>query len=142
MTNDPSSDLPRPRQRAACALSRDGLAQLIDHTLLKPESTAADVADLAAEAGELGTYSIVSPLHLPVDVPAGVHVATVVGFPSGAVKAEIKAAEAARAVADGAEEVDMVINIAGGGRALRRADQRDRRCARRGSGAGCAEGDH
>ena len=114
MTNDPSSDLSRGSgSELARALSRDGLAQLIDHTLLKRESTAADVADLAAEAGELGTYSIcVSPSQLPVDVPAGVHVATVVGFPSGAVKAEIKAAEAARAVADGAEEVDMVINIA------------------------------
>ena len=94
-------------------LSRDDLAQLIDHTLLKPESTAAEVAALAAEAGELGTYSIcVSPSQLPVEVPEGVHVATVVGFPSGAVKAEVKAAEAARAVSDGAGEVDMVINIA------------------------------
>lgn len=94
-------------------VSRDDLAQLIDHTLLKPESTAADVAALAAEAGKLGTYSIcISPSQLPVEVPEGVHVATVVGFPSGAVKAEVKAAEAARAVSDGAGEVDMVINIA------------------------------
>ncbi|MGO3361994.1 MAG: deoxyribose-phosphate aldolase [Corynebacterium sp.] len=93
--------------------NRDDLAKLIDHTLLKPEATAADVSALAAEAGELGTYSIcVSPSHLPVDVPDGVHVATVVGFPSGAVKAEVKSAEAARAVSDGAGEVDMVINIA------------------------------
>lgn len=94
-------------------ITRSELAHMIDHTLLKPEATAADVAALAAEAAELGTYSIcVSPSQLPVEVPAGVHVATVVGFPSGAVKAEVKATEAARAVIDGAEEVDMVINLA------------------------------
>lgn len=89
------------------------VANMIDHTLLKPESTPEDVTKLIAEAAELGTYSVcVSPSQLPVETPEGVHVATVVGFPSGAVKAEIKAAEAARAVKDGAEEVDMVINIA------------------------------
>lgn len=93
--------------------SRADVAQMIDHTLLKPESTPEDVKALIAEAAELGTYSIcISPSQLPVEVPEGLHIATVVGFPSGAVKAEIKAAEAARAVADGAEEVDMVINIA------------------------------
>lgn len=113
-SSDPRSDLSSDRDgQRARAITRDELAQLIDHTLLKPESTAADVAALAAEAGELGTYSIcVSPSQLPVEVPGGLHVATVVGFPSGAVKPEIKAAEAARAVADGAGEVDMVINIA------------------------------
>lgn len=88
------------------------VAKIIDHTLLKPESTAEDVRALIAEAAELGTYSVcISPSQLPVEVPEGLHVATVVGFPSGAVKAEIKAAEAAKAVADGAEEIDMVINL-------------------------------
>ena len=85
---------------------------MIDHTLLKPEATPDQVAALAKEAGELGTYSIcVSPNQLPVEVPAGVHVATVVGFPSGAVKSEVKAAETDRAVEDGAEEIDMVVNL-------------------------------
>lgn len=94
-------------------MERNELAPLIDHTLLKPESTTADVEALAAEAGELGTCSIcVSPSQLPVQVPDGVLVATVVGFPSGAVKPEVKATEAARAVADGADEIDMVINVA------------------------------
>lgn len=93
--------------------SRADAAKMIDHTLLKPEATSDQVKALIAEAGKLGTYSIcISPSQLPVEVPEGLHIATVVGFPSGAVKAEIKAAEAARAVADGAEEVDMVINIA------------------------------
>lgn len=92
--------------------SRTDVAQMIDHTLLKPEATPDQVAALAKEAGELGTYSIcVSPNQLPVEVPAGVHVATVVGFPSGAVKSEVKAAETARAVEDGAEEIDMVVNL-------------------------------
>ncbi|MEZ2188617.1 deoxyribose-phosphate aldolase [Corynebacterium sp. CCM 9204] len=92
---------------------RTEIARIIDHTLLKPEATADQVAALVAEADRLGCYSVcVSPSQLPVEVPAGLHIATVVGFPSGAVKPEIKAAEAARAVTDGAEEIDMVINIA------------------------------
>ncbi|AMO89893.1 deoxyribose-phosphate aldolase [Corynebacterium simulans] len=86
---------------------------MIDHTLLKPEATAQDVAALIEEAQRLGTYSVcISPSQLPVEVPEGLHVATVVGFPSGAVKPEIKAAEAGLAVDNGAEEIDMVINIA------------------------------
>lgn len=93
--------------------SRADVAKMIDHTLLKPEATSDQVRALIDEAAKLGTYSIcISPSQLPVEVPEGLHIATVVGFPSGAVKAEVKAAEAARAVADGAEEVDMVINIA------------------------------
>ncbi|MFW9196802.1 deoxyribose-phosphate aldolase [Corynebacterium striatum] len=89
------------------------VASMIDHTLLKPEATAQDVAALIEEAHRLGTYSVcISPSQLPVEVPEGLHVATVVGFPSGAVKPEIKAAEAGLAVNNGAEEIDMVINIA------------------------------
>lgn len=89
------------------------VASMIDHTLLKPEATAQDVAALIEEAHRLGTYSVcISPSQLPVEVPEGLHVATVVGFPSGAVKPEIKAAEAGFAVNNGAEEIDMVINIA------------------------------
>ena len=89
------------------------VASMIDHTLLKPEATAQDVAALIEEAQRLGTYSVcISPSQLPVEVPEGLHVATVVGFPSGAVKPEIKAAEAGLAVNNGAEEIDMVINIA------------------------------
>ncbi len=94
-------------------MKKSEVAQMIDHTLLKPEATAADVAKIVAEGAELGTYSVcVSPSMLPLEVPAGLKVACVAGFPSGAVKAEVKAAEAARAAADGADEVDMVINIA------------------------------
>jgi deoxyribose-phosphate aldolase len=90
------------------------VAAIVDHTLLKPETTTADINALVAEAAELGTYSIcVSPSHLPVTAIEGtsVLVATVIGFPSGAVKSSVKAAEAAQAVVDGADEIDMVINL-------------------------------
>jgi len=90
--------------------SRGELAALIDHTLLKPEATRADVDALAREAEELGTYSVcVSPSMLPVET--SVKVATVCGFPSGQHAAEIKAAEAARSASQGADEIDMVINV-------------------------------
>lgn len=92
--------------------SRSDVAAIIDHTLLKPEATPADVEALVSEAKELGVLAIcVSPSMLPVTEPGELVVATVVGFPSGQVKPEIKAAEAARAVSNGAAEVDMVINI-------------------------------
>ena len=92
--------------------TRSQVAHMVDHTLLKPESTPQQVADLAAEAARLGAYSIcVSPNQLPVDVPEGVKVATVCGFPSGAHHCEVKAAEAARSLRDGADEVDMVVNL-------------------------------
>lgn len=93
-------------------MNRNELAHLIDHTLLKPEATAADVAALVAEAERLGTYSVcVSPNQLPLTVPEGLKVATVCGFPSGAHMSSVKAAEAARAVTEGADEVDMVVNL-------------------------------
>lgn len=92
--------------------SRTDVATIIDHTLLKPEATPADVAALVAEAKDLGVLAVcVSPSMLPLQETGDLVVATVVGFPSGQVKPEIKAAETTRAVADGADEVDMVINI-------------------------------
>ncbi|WP_135454250.1 deoxyribose-phosphate aldolase [Mycobacterium sp. DL99] len=90
------------------------VAAMIDHTLLKPEATASDVEALVAEALELGTYSVcVSPSMLPVDVPSGatLKVAAVCGFPSGKHSSQTKAAEAAEAVQQGADEIDMVIDI-------------------------------
>lgn len=90
------------------------LAGLVDHTLLKPEATAADVEALCAEGRGLGVFSVcVSPsfLPLPQDWTHGIAVATVCGFPSGKHKPAIKAVEAARSVTEGADEVDMVIDI-------------------------------
>ncbi len=90
-----------------------GLARLVDHTLLRPESTADDVAALVDDARRLGVLAVcVSPSMLPLGLDIGtLVVATVCGFPSGAHHGEVKAAEAARAVADGAVEVDMVIDL-------------------------------
>ncbi|MBV7412811.1 deoxyribose-phosphate aldolase [Dermabacteraceae bacterium TAE3-ERU27] len=86
------------------------LAQMIDHTLLKPEATRADVTALLREAEELGVYSVcVSPAMLPVETT--VKVATVCGFPSGKHTSVVKAAEAAESVSRGADEVDMVIDL-------------------------------
>jgi len=89
------------------------LAALVDHTLLKPEATDADVAALVAEATELGVYAVcVSPSMVPVARQAGgVRVAAVAGFPSGKHLSEVKAHEAAHAVASGASEIDMVIDV-------------------------------
>ncbi|EUA86142.1 deoxyribose-phosphate aldolase [Mycobacterium ulcerans] len=93
--------------------TRDQVAALVDHTLLKPEATAADVVALVAEAADLGVYAVcVSPSMVPAAVSAGgVRVATVAGFPSGKHASAIKAHEAALAVACGAVEVDMVIDV-------------------------------
>lgn len=93
--------------------TRAEVAALIDHTLLKPEATAEQVAQLIAQGADLGVYSVcVSPNQLPVTVPETMRVATVCGFPSGAHTTQTKAAEAAQAVANGADEVDMVVNLA------------------------------
>jgi len=96
------------------SISPAQLALYIDHTLLKPEATAADVATTVADAARLGTYSVcVSPSMLPLEVPAGsnLKVAVVCGFPSGKHVTEVKAAEARLAVSIGADEIDMVIDI-------------------------------
>jgi deoxyribose-phosphate aldolase len=90
------------------------LARYIDHTLLKPEATHADVAATIADGVALGTYSVcVSPSMLPVEVPAGsdLKIAVVCGFPSGKHASDVKAAEAAHAVRNGADEIDMVIDV-------------------------------
>ncbi len=93
--------------------ARSAFAGIVDHTLLKPEATAEQVAALVAEAQDLGAYSVcVSPSQLPLTGTGDVKVAAVCGFPSGAHHAEVKAAEAARSVTDGADEIDMVINLA------------------------------
>ena len=99
---------------SASTLDAASVARYIDHTLLKPEATAADVTALIAEAIELGTYSVcVSPSMLPLSIPAGadLKVAVVCGFPSGKHHSSVKAAEAALSIEQGADEIDMVIDI-------------------------------
>src|SRR5262245_45109842 len=90
---------------------------MIDHTLLKPEATPIDVQRLCGEAVDLGVFAVcISPSMVRTAREAlagrGVAVATVAGFPSGAHSASIKATEAARSAEEGADEVDVVINLA------------------------------
>jgi len=92
------------------------LAKLIDHTLLKPEATEEQVRKLCQEAREHQFMSVcVNPHWVPfcADLLRGsdVKVCTVIGFPLGANRSEIKAVEAEDAIDRGATEVDMVINI-------------------------------
>ena len=95
--------------------SREEVAAAVDHTLLKPEATQADVTALVAQAAELGVYAVcVSPSMVPIAeaaAPEGLQIASVVGFPSGKHLSTIKADEAAQAVAAGADEIDMVIDV-------------------------------
>ena len=92
------------------------IAALIDHTILKPEATRDDVAKVCREARQYNFASVcVNPYWVPLvkSELAGspVRVCTVVGFPLGATSSESKAAETAFAVRDGAQEIDMVINV-------------------------------
>ncbi|HLI60864.1 MAG TPA: deoxyribose-phosphate aldolase [Solirubrobacteraceae bacterium] len=96
--------------------SRADVAAMIDHTLLAPEASDRDVTALCAEAVELGVCAAcVSTARVPAAARAlagsPVRLAAVVGFPSGAHLAAVKADEAARALADGATELDMVIDL-------------------------------
>jgi deoxyribose-phosphate aldolase len=97
------------------SITRAELARMIDHTLLTPEATDADVARHCREAGLLGVGAVcISPSRLPLApgvLAPGIAVDAVAGFPSGAHLAAVKAAEAAAAVAAGASEVDMVIDL-------------------------------
>lgn len=93
-------------------LTRDAVARLVDHTLLKPEATDADVRELVTEATELGVLAVcVSPSMLPLRNAGDLVVAVVAGFPSGKHHSLIKGSEARLAVQQGAAEVDMVIDV-------------------------------
>ena len=96
-------------------IDRASLAALLDHTLLTPEATVDDVLDLCQDAAELGVAAAcVSPTMVPVVAafePRGFAVCTVIGFPSGAHVTGLKTAEASWAEAEGADELDMVINL-------------------------------
>jgi deoxyribose-phosphate aldolase len=92
------------------------LASYIDHTLLRPDASPADIDELCDEAAEYGFAAVcINPTWVSRAKRrlrgTGVMVASVVGFPLGANTPEIKAMEARRALRDGAREIDMVINI-------------------------------
>jgi len=97
-------------------LSVRDIAALIDHTLLKPQATAADIRRLCQEAKQYQFVAVcLNPYWVPLAATelAGspVRVATVAGFPLGANTTRTKVAEAEAAIAAGAREIDMVLNI-------------------------------
>jgi len=97
-------------------MTRGTLAQYVDHTILRPDATDTDVRKLCDEAVRYGFFAVcVNPVNLTLAAQSlagsGVKVCSVIGFPLGATPSEIKAAEARRAAADGADELDMVFNL-------------------------------
>ena len=100
------------------------MSSYIDHTLLKPEATREDIIRLCREAVKYKFYSVcINPSHVLTAARelqnTGVKVCAVVGFPLGATTTAVKAFEAAEAVDNGADEIDMVIHIG----ALKSGDQ-------------------
>jgi len=101
---------------AGAPIPVDRLVALIDHTLLKPEATQADIERLCDEARRHRFFSVcVNPSYVRQAASllrgSPVKVCCVVGFPLGAQPPETKALEARRAIREGAREIDMVINI-------------------------------
>src|SRR4029079_713754 len=94
----------------------NGVAAMIDHTLLKPDATRAEIEKLCREAAEFKFATVcVNPVWVAESARllrgSGVGVCSVVGFPLGATTADVKHYETRRAIFDGASEIDMVINI-------------------------------
>lgn len=97
-------------------MTRLQAASLIDHTLLCPEAGIREIVTLCAEAKKYCFHSVcVNPVYVSVArdslADSMVKVCTVVGFPLGAIPPEDKAGEAKRAIENGADEIDMVMNI-------------------------------
>lgn len=95
---------------------KQNIAKMIDHTVLKAFSTREDVIKVCNEAKEYGFFSVcINPTHIELAKKelegSNVKVCTVIGFPLGANTSEVKAFETKDAIAKGAHEVDMVINI-------------------------------
>ena len=97
-------------------MSGGEVARLIDHTLLRPEATRHDIEVLCREALDCTFANVcVNPIWVALAArllhASGVGVCTVVGFPLGAAASRRQGLRGARAIADGAREIDMVINI-------------------------------
>jgi deoxyribose-phosphate aldolase len=108
---------PSARPAAGAQPAPENIASFIDHTLLKPEASEADILKVCAEAAEYRFKSVcVNPVWVKTVKTAlkgsGVLTCSVVGFPLGATPTDATTFEARGAVLDGADEIDMVINIA------------------------------
>ena len=93
-----------------------GMGRFVDHTLLKPNATQEEVGKLCEEAKAYCFASVcVNPSYVALSAKllagSGVKVCTVVGFPLGSTTPTVKAIEARDAIANGADEIDMVINV-------------------------------
>src|SRR5207245_6929797 len=93
-----------------------GVSSMIDHTLLKPDATRADIEALCREAAQFKFATVcVNPTWVALAATllagSGVRVCSVVGFPLGATTPDVKGYETQRAIFDGAREIDMVINV-------------------------------
>ncbi len=97
-------------------MEKNQLAKMIDHTLLKPEANESGIRKLCKEALEYNFASVcINPCYVKLCSDelkeSEVKVCTVIGFPLGATTSEVKAFETKNAIENGAEEVDMVINV-------------------------------
>ncbi len=114
---DGTAAAPAPAAVAVVRARIEGpIASLIDHTMLRPEATRADIVKLCGEARQYGFATVcINPYWVPLAASelagSAVKVCTVAGFPLGATSTEAKVAEAAAALRAGAREVDMVINV-------------------------------
>lgn len=104
-----------PAPHAPIELTREAFLERADHTLLAPGTTPAELEQFLIAARALGVGQVcISPTLLEDAIgplrSSPVRIVTVVGFPSGVHTAEVKAAEAVQAAADGAWEIDMVVN--------------------------------
>jgi len=112
------SILPAPpaEGQAPASAAAAGIAAMIDHTLLRPEATRADIVKLCGEARRYGFATVcINPYWVPLASSelegSRVLVCTVAGFPLGATSTPAKVAEAAAALRAGAREIDMVMNV-------------------------------
>jgi deoxyribose-phosphate aldolase len=103
---------------AVCQPTKKGsnVSRYVDHTLLKPNATQEEVAKLCEEARSFCFASVcVNPSYVALSAQllrgSGVKICTVVGFPLGSTTPTVKAIEARDAIANGADEIDMVINV-------------------------------
>ncbi|MCX7695775.1 MAG: deoxyribose-phosphate aldolase [Caloramator sp.] len=97
-------------------ITKEYVASIIDHTILKAETTPEDVRKVCREAKENNFASVcINPCYVKLAAEelkgTNVKVCTVIGFPLGANSSDVKAYETKKAIEDGAQEVDMVINI-------------------------------
>jgi deoxyribose-phosphate aldolase len=110
------SEFEKKKKLSELKLSSQDLAGMIDHTLLKPDATISEINQLCEEAIQYNFASVcVNPSYVDTCFnlikSSNVKVCTVIGFPLGATTTKTKYLEAEEAIKNGAEELDMVINV-------------------------------